>query len=452
MMIDPAQLGDRLHRLAKLALDSGEAASVEDAIALFQTYALHIDVGPGLAQSPARQAALLTAINAASRAFLGGVTVAGDLDGPLAVTVAGFMDLATAAQAYGALVVEAPPAGAARLRIGPGPADGGVRTVMSGWSGGCIPGEDLDLIDDPDAFVLTGVAAAAIAIAELFQSVRGSNPAAGRRHVGVSLWDPARSWMLDTHPGPMPSRLPASAWIIGLGNLGQANLWSLGLLPYVAPERVELVLQDFDRIAESNLSTSLLTTAAMIGLPKTRAMSGWAEARGFQTRIVEQRYGSHSKRLADDPPVALCGVDNASARAALEEAGFARIFEAGLGSGLSDFLAMRLHSFPGPRGARAIWGGVAAPLAPTLDQPAYRALADKGADRCGLVQLAGRTVGAPFVGALAGALVISELVRLVNGGPSMALVDLHLRAPGQGMALAQPPDFAFNPGSLAATC
>ena len=59
---------------------------------------------------------------------------------------------------------------------------------------------------------------------------------------------------------------------------------------------------------------------------------------------------------------------------------------------------------------------------------------------------------APFVCALAGALVISELVRLVNGGPSMALVDLHLRAPGQGMALAQPPDFAFNPGSLAATC
>ncbi|MDN5870351.1 MAG: hypothetical protein L0H73_06485 [Nitrococcus sp.] len=59
----------------------------------------------------------------------------------------------------------------------------------------------------------------------------------------------------------------------------------------------------------------------------------------------------------------------------------------------------RTPVFPGARKARDIWRSNAADSAIRIDLPAYKSLAASGADRCGLTQLAGRTVGAPFVGA-----------------------------------------------------
>ena len=45
-----------------------------------------------------------------------------------------------------------------------------------------------------------------------------------------------------------------------------------------------------------------------------------------------------------------------------------------------------------------------------------------GADACGLTQLASRTVGVPFVGLTAGAMVIAELLRRLNGGMALELI------------------------------
>lgn len=86
---------------------------------------------------------------------------------------------------------------------------------------------------------------------------------------------------------PAADRLPSSAWLVGIGNLGQAYLWTLGLLPY-GEGAAELVLQDMDILAPSNLSTSLLTFRDMMRKKKTRALADWAEARGFKTTIVER--------------------------------------------------------------------------------------------------------------------------------------------------------------------
>src|SRR5260221_11818704 len=71
--------GNVLHRTIKLALDRGEASSVEEAVRLFEGYRLLLEVGPDVASSPTLQAALLTAVNSGRRCFLGGVQVAGDL-------------------------------------------------------------------------------------------------------------------------------------------------------------------------------------------------------------------------------------------------------------------------------------------------------------------------------------------------------------------------------------
>lgn len=448
--LDPIALGNSLNRMAKIALDSGEAESIEDALALFRTYALHIQVTPQLAGSVSQQAALLTSVNAARRAFLGGVSVSG-LDG-IVCTVQGFAgcDLAAAVVALGARCAPRPE-GAPVIQIGGGAPrhDAQLRTVTRGWCGGCVPRDVEAPDDDPDAFVLAGVVAGAIAVCEIFQMVRRSNPVAGRRSAGLSLWDPMADWTGAKASGAAPLLLPAAAWIIGLGNLGQSFLWSLGMLPYRSPESLMLTLQDFDTIAPSNDSTSLLTGLGHVGQRKTRRAAAWAEERGFRTRLVERRFGSHIRVDDEDPAVALCGVDNALARSALEDAGFGCVFEAGLGGGVSDFLAIRLHSFPQQRKARDIWGNAAALAASApevLDRPAYRNLAAEGAESCGLVQLAGRTVGAPFVGAIAGALTIAELVRLANGLPVTAVADLHLRNLDHRSVVAQPSGFGCNPG------
>src|SRR5712691_10571603 len=74
-----------LHRTLKLALDTGEASSIEEAGRLFAGYRLLLEVGPDVAYSPTLQAALLTAVNTGRRCFLGGVQVVGKLDVALRV-------------------------------------------------------------------------------------------------------------------------------------------------------------------------------------------------------------------------------------------------------------------------------------------------------------------------------------------------------------------------------
>jgi hypothetical protein len=92
-------------------------------------------------------------------------------------------------------------------------------------------------------------------------------------------WRPGQDWLTPDPSEPALAYLPSRLWLIGLGNLGQAYAWLLAMLPYEDPRQVQLVLQDFDRIAPSNDSTSLLSFAADIGRRKARVAADWLEAR-----------------------------------------------------------------------------------------------------------------------------------------------------------------------------
>jgi len=88
-----------------------------------------------------------------------------------------------------------------------------------------------------------------------------------------------------------------------------------------------------------------------------------------------------------------------------------------------------LHTFPGDRSAESIWSRFAQVTPINVeDKPAYRALRDQGMDACGLTQLASRTVGVPFVGLMAAALAIAELLRRLHGGPGLSLVSASIMA------------------------
>ena len=63
-------------------------------------------------------------------------------------------------------------------------------------------------------------------------------------------------------------------------------------------------------------------------------------------------------------------------------------------------------------------------------------------DQCGVTVLAGKAVGAPFVGTAAAALVLSEVLRVFHGGPAYQLVDLDLKCIEHRNAVRHPTDFS----------
>ena len=439
-----------LHRLVKQSLDSGEAASVEEAEAMFRSYSLafHIEAS-GRAD---HQAALLTGVALARRVFLGGVTVTGNLDVPLAVPMRFSGTLRGAVEALGAIGASAP-AGIPTVSVctAPQPRSDGfhVRTAYSGWRGGIVPAHAAALPRASASMPLAPMLAAALAVNEAYLHVRGERGDAGLRQQGLSLWRPHPSvdWRLDDQGEPVLAYLPAKLWLIGLGHLGQAYLWALGLLPYPQPSGMELVLQDVDVITVSSESTSILSNPSMVGIRKTRAMAAWSKRQGFTASIYERLFDGDFRRQGREPAIALCGLDNAVGRQSLDQVGFDFVVEAGLGRDHRNFQTMRLHTLPARRAAAEIWktsGG----LEKIEERQAYQDMLQKGKlDQCGVTLLAGKAVGAPFVGSVAACLVVSEVLRLLHGGTVHELIDLDLRSLEHRHTLRQSWDFsALNPG------
>jgi hypothetical protein len=446
---------ETLHRLVKEAMDSGAATSRTEAEALFQGYRVCFSITEDDAAEPAHQIALLTGIMLASRVFLGGVAVTGTLDVPLRVPVGRGATLREAVVAAGGKP-DADGGGAwPSIFIGGPPRRRGdgfrVRAVFGDWRGGVVPAHAEFETGEAPVMPLAAMLAGALAVSEAFFHVQGKTPVAGRRAVGFSLWRPAsKTWLQRDSDAPALRYLPSKLWLIGLGHLGQAYLWALGLLPYPKPTGALLVLQDIDRITPSTWSTSILSTLDMAGAMKTRAIATWAENRSFDTRIIERRFDASSVRQDDDPMIALCGIDNALGRQALDRVGFSFVVEAGLGRGHRDFRTMRLHTLPGSRSAAEIWP-TAAEGEDVSDRAAYQKMLESGElDRCGVTLLAGKAIGAPFVGAVAACFVIAEVLRLLHGGPLHHLIDLDLQSPDHRTVAPHATNFdALNPGFVA---
>ena len=442
---------DHLHRLAKRAMDSGSAESLEAALTALRAYSLAIDFAPDGVHDDVDQAALLTAIVLARRVFLGGVSVSGPIDGALRIRVGDGQKLRDAVIALGATV--APPApGTPSLAIGggarPKASPFAIRAVYAGWRGGIVPAHaDAPFELGAPAMPLAAMLAAALSVNEAFLHIADDSRVAGRRSVGLSLWDPAVDWLAPVTE-PRLQFLPSRLWLIGLGHLGQAYLWALGLLPYAEPSSLHLVLQDTDVVTPSTESTSILTTASMISQRKARITAAWAEQRGFTTTLTERPFDAQTIRRSDEPAVALCGVDNAEARRCLDGAGFDFVVEAGLGRGHRDFRSILVHTLPGDVASQKLWTEDAGYSSSVELAPAYRRLLDeKALDQCGVTLLAGKAVGAPFVGAVAATLVVSQVLRLLHGARVDKLIDLNLIDPAYRKVLSNSRDFGgLNPG------
>ena len=454
---------EQLHRTTKLELDEGRARTVDEAQEIMAGYVLQIDVGFGVSESETRQAMLLTTVNTAVRAFLGGVRVRLREHGRVAVSWADGMDMATAVETYGGEIVESLDRGHPTLVVGDVKEQPVGSLVLygtwEGWSGGVVE-ETKDRLGESVEFPLAGMLAASLGVSEVFQNLRG-NIVAGRRSTGLSLWEPRCDWREEPAYGEPCRYLPKRLWLIGLGHLGQAYAWALALLPYEDRSAVDLVLQDFDSIVKANGSTGMLSNESLVGQKKTRVVSGRLEALGFNTNITERYFDSATRRSANEPSVALVGVDDPAPRRLLEGAGFGLIVDAGIGGGPRSYLDILIHSFPsGIEAADAFLARDVQYASSLVDQPAYQDLhrrvrrtTDLTDDeiRCGIIEVAGRSIGAAFVGCVAATFVLSEVLRSFAGGPRIEVLGVTLRSPDKPQASTNTLEgIATNPGFVEA--
>ena len=419
---------DTLHRLAKQAMDSGRVSSVEEAIKLLESLHLNIYVGPEIEDSRSLQAALATVINTGRRTFVGGVHVVASKDYTVEIPWSHATSLSGLTREFGANWLSAEKESAPSIILGGVQADGlvgsrKIQVTFDGWTASVIPW-GRGRLPETDIYPVAGVLAGAMAVSEAFLSKWARNALAGERKLEVCLWPHAG----DQVEPPTAPLLPSKLWIVGLGHLGQAVLWTLGLLPYKRPNAVSLVLQDFDKIGDSNDSTCLLTNSQGFGMKKSRWIAKRCEERGFQTTICERLFSEETAPYGDEPELCLCLPDNMAARQALGSGHFRYSIEAGLGDNHETFMQFGVHTFPGIIDPTSLGGDN---RQKSIDvntlPPAYQTLGDKGLDYCGLVELAGVAVGAPFVGAVTACFVVSEVVRLLNGGPLFDIIQGDLR-------------------------
>jgi hypothetical protein len=451
---------DHLHRTVKIEIDEGRASSVEEAMELVASYVLQVQIGEGVERSPAAEATLLTILNTGHRAFLGGVKVWAEDDPVLNSTWAEGRTLSEAVTAFGGELVSKLEGEHPTLVIGEpaSPLMGSIilYATYAGWSGGVVE-HPTDCLSSDHEFALAGVLAGALGVSEAFQHIRG-NQEAGRRSVGLSLWSPELDWRAPEAEGPLCKFLPSELWLLGLGHLGQAYCWGLGFLPYVNPTDVMLYLLDYDIVVKANESTGLLVEQGVLGKTKARVVAERMEKLGFQTRISERAFDKHTQRTAEEPALALAGFDTPVPRRELEDANFVRIVDAGLGAGVNHYYEMVLHSFPSGLHARDAFEA-ASMASRRPEQPAYQEMVKErvsageteGEAKCGILEIAGRTVGASFVGAVAAALVIAETLRILAHGPRYEVIDLSLRSPQHREVIENgaPGEFV-NPGFVEA--
>ena len=421
---------DDLHRTVKLELEEGSASTIADAERLSRKYVLQVAVGADVADSPTWQATLLTAVNVGVRAFPGGVRLVGSLSWNmthgwgLGQSAEDVIHDYKGAQIVSALEPQHPTIIVGRQLQCKIMGSIVVLPTWEGWSGGVVT-TDLERLPEDSEFALIGVFAGALAVSECFGHVRGEIKC-GHRRVGLSLWEPATQWCSEDACGPPLRYLPTNLWVLGAGHVGQACIWALGFLPYHSPAKVELWIQDYDRVVPANVATGLLIADQMVGMLKTRVAAKAVESLGMKSRLVERRFDDRTIVQSTEPRWAIVGFDSAAARRSLQisKNQFEVIVDIGLGTS-TDYRGFYIHLFPSAGSPRERFAGRIAGRYHTPSQWAIEA----SEDQCGAVSLDNVSVGAAFVGAVAASVSIAELLKTLMGCPLNARLAWSLQSP-----------------------
>ena len=388
-------------RLAKMLIDA-EGITDEEAEARLRSMTLEIVVGRGV-DNAAGHNAILTAVAVGVKSFVGGVAVRLAADDELisAIPVA-TSSLREAVAFLGASELGAP--ASAKIAIGEVDADIPIDAYAwwNGWEGGSRSQPvDQGAGDNP----LAGIVAGAAAVAHAFAKLRNVE------YPVVSTFD---LWPMSGNGDAPPfgsTYLPGSIWLLGLGNLGQAIMWSLSALPYPNPSQVKLVLQDADRISAENWGTSILVRSGQYGEYKTALSEAWGKKKGLDIRRVDRWLDERQRIGEGEPTLAVCGFDSIEARRQIDTCGFDVVIDAGLGRAHTDFDVFRVTIFDRNHAASAHFLDQA--IAPAPSPHDYEALL--GLDQCGAALFEGIGIAAPFVSSIAAATVVARAIAISSG-------------------------------------
>jgi hypothetical protein len=438
-----AQLNpDDINRTALLAMHDGSQRTLEAALDAHAATGIIICADTATCRDVHGQAALLTATVTAARAFGTVVVLAPDAQSVLADGPAAGQRLTDAlvqqgAQLCGPAGIETGPLTWPVLLLGAhsrapacavdtaGPPRSVLRITWSGWTASIRASTTPSAQPPGPPCILAPIAAAAIGVSEAFGSLRavpGSD--AGYRSINLNLWSPGTN---QADIGPALAHAPTSWWLVGLGHLGQAFTWVLSWLPYPAPHDVQLILQDTDRTSPANHSTGVLTPPGSTGIRKTRLIADALNPTGLDTRIIERRLGPDLRTNDNESHIALIGVDNLPTRRLTSDIGWDLAIDVGLGHGPASFASMHLRRFPGAYRSDQIasWRENPTEQITIPATPGFADLAERH-DPCGVIELAGKAVGASFVGITAACLAVAEATRELHGGPGLDVLTFDL--------------------------
>lgn len=410
---------------------------MENSKKLRANHGLELVVGDDIVSSIGLQLALLTAVNLGAKCFAGNVRIYMSLlasESPCLVKTNGVDRLGDALRNLGGTVSEydAPLLGRHLILGNAVETKQAIRITYDGWLICVGPAQETQRLPEREYCSLASIAAAAIAIGEIFADFSHINIAASRRVVTFSLWRPDLHLGDEEALGEEINELPQKLAVFGLGHLGQAYLWALSSLQYQYPENVQILLCDDDEIEEANVETGALLTPQGIGKLKTRYVANWLEQRGFRTRLIERRVDENFKATEAEPKIALSGFDNNEARQWLSKSGFGAIFDSGLGGEAHNFDTVAFHAWPNSRDSENIW----VTQTPQEKEEAADRLKEKvrvhegykkmNQEECGRLLLAGKSVAVPFVGAVAACIVLAEMIKTINGGPVFSDIKIQI--------------------------
>lgn len=403
---------DTVSRIALIALQNGTAATLEEADLQIARRVITIVATSGDSNSGAWQAAIVAASELGVRSFGRVDLVTHVPDTRLVSGPYRGQSLKVALDTIGAQLV--PAIGETGVIVVVGDEVIERKAIYARWDGWTASAalQPLDPQETRDSGnVLAAIAAAALAVSEAFHYLLdepGSD--AGYRTVAVDLWGD------DAEPPPALQYAPSAWWLVGLGHLGQAYAFTIGHLPYRDTLPIEVALQDTDVTAFANHSTSILTPSRT-NVMKTRIVASALDQAGFRTRIIERRMSSHTGPESNElGHLALIGVDNLPTRRLISSMGWARAIDAGLGHRATNYGAISVHSFPSTRRSDEIeaWRDGAEVETKIPNVSGFQDLQSRF-EQCGVIELAGKAVGVPFVGLVAATIVVAMGIRELHG-------------------------------------
>ena len=385
------------------------------------------------------------------RVFLGGVSVGGALDAPLTVPLSvrrprSPRPSSRLAAASGSRADRTPTDRSSAA----GPRSHGDGRFTSarcsrGWRGGIVPAHaDLGRAVPAPSWRWRRCSRPRSAVNEAFLYVSGRTPSRAGARSGLSLWDPAPATRLARARPPSEPALHAPA-VAAVADRPGASWPSLSLgarafcpigtrrkpAPGPAGHRHHHAL-DREHVDPQRLRHDRAQEDARDGgMGRAPGLFDRRFTSGCSTAIVQAP-------APMSPPIALCGLDNARGRQALDQVGFDFVVEAGLGRGHRDFRAMRLHTLPASRPARRNLAAARRRDEQVEDRPAYKRYARRAerstaaGSRCSRARPWARRSSARSPPRWR----CREVLRLLHGGAVHELIDLDLLSLEQRMVSA----------------